>query len=153
MSEKRPRELLQKLSNEHDVLRKQIADLRQFWREVSQLGQGPKYEEMGQRVQQLREALAAHFASEEEGGYLAPAVAIVPRLSASAAQLELEHMQFLNTLDGFCQRLAKCESAFHCWQEVRVDFEDFMQRLDRHEAEEMSILRQAIETGAKKGAV
>jgi hypothetical protein len=96
MSEKHIRELLQKLSNEHDVLRKQIADLRQFWSEVSELGQRPKYEEMGYRVQQLRDALAAHFSSEEEGGYLAPVLEVIPRLSPSATQLELEHMQFLN---------------------------------------------------------
>ncbi len=150
MSEKRPQELLQMLSDEHDVLLKQIADLRQFWSEVSQLGQGPKYEEMGHRVRRLREVLAAHFASEEQGGYLAPAVDAAPRFSASAKQLESEHAQFLHTLDRFIGRLAQCESAFHGWQEVRTDFEDFMRRLDQHEAEEMSIVRQAIENAAKR---
>lgn len=148
MSDKRPQELLEQLSDEHDVLHKQIADLRQFWSEVNQLGQGPKYEEMGQRVRQLREVFAGHFASEERDGYLARAVDTAPRFSASAKRLESQHAQFLHTLDQLIARLAQCESAYHCWEEVRVEFEDFMQRLDKHEAAEMSLVRQAI---AKRG--
>jgi hypothetical protein len=149
VSDKRPQELLQMLSDEHDGLRKQIADLRQFWSEVSQLGRGPQYEEMGHRVHLLRDMLAAHFASEERGGYLSPAIKAAPQFATSARELESQHADFLRILDYFIERLAKCESAYHCWQEVRVDFEDFMQRLDRHEAEEMSIVRQAIEKSAK----
>jgi hypothetical protein len=145
MSDKRP-QMLQVMSHAHDVLRKQIADLRQFWSEVSQLGQGPKYEEMGGRVRRLREILADHFASEERDGYLAVAVSTAP-LSESAKALESQHAEFLKTLDRFIERLAKCESAYHCWEEVRTEFEEFMKRLDQHEADEMSLVRQAIANG------
>ena len=145
MIETRPQALLKMLSEEHDVLGKQIDDLRQFWAEVSQLGQGPKYEEMGYRVRDLRNALAKHFVNEEKGGYLAPAIAVVPKFTASAKELELQHKQFLNTLDRFIERLAECESAYHCWQEVRGEFEDFLRRLHEHEAAEMSIVHSAIE--------
>jgi hypothetical protein len=146
MSDKRP-QMLQVMSHAHEVLRKQIADLRQFWSEVSQLGQGPKYEEMGGRVKRLRDILADHFASEERGGYLADAVNTAPRLSESAKTLESQHAEFLKTLDRFIGRLANCESAYHCWEDVGAEFEDFMQRLDQHEADEMSLVRQAMTNG------
>lgn len=148
MSDKRL-QMLQVMSEEHDVLHKQIEDLRQFWNEVSQLGQGPKYEEMSGRVERLREILADHFANEERGGYLADAVDTAPRLSESAKALEWQHAQFLNSLDRFIERLAKCESAYSCWEEVHAEFEDFMQRLDQHEADEMSLVCQAMENGDK----
>lgn len=146
MSDKRP-QMLQVMSHAHDVLRKQIADLRQFWSEVSQLGQGPKYEEMGGRVKRLRDILADHFASEERGGYLADAVNTTPRLSESAKALESQHAEFLKTLDRFIERLAECESAYHCWEEVRTEFEEFMRCLDQHEAHEESLVREAMVNG------
>lgn len=144
MTETRPDALLQMLLDEHRDIFKQIADLRSFWNEVNELGQGPKYEEMGSRVQELRRHLAKHFANEELGGYLAPALQRTPQFVAQAEQLQLQHAEFLDTLDHYTSRLQTCESAFHCWQEVRTEFEDFLQRLNEHEVAETTIVEAAV---------
>jgi len=135
---------LQSLQDEHRGLSKQIADLKLFWREVNELGQGPKYEEMGMRVQVFRELLASHFANEERGGYLAQALNRAPEFAERAKQLEQQHQLFLDDIDRFIARLQTCDSAFHCWQEVREEFDDFLQRLHVHETEETQIVETAI---------
>ncbi len=143
MAESPPDRLLKALQSEHDEVSEQIANLRAFWSEVNELGQGPKYEEMGSRVRNLRELLANHFACEERDGYLAPALKRAPRYTAQADQLRREHPQFLDSIDHIVNRLQSCESAYQCWQEVRTEFEDFLQRLQDHEAAEISIVEAA----------
>lgn len=143
-------QMLQIMSDEHTDIHHQIADLRQFWNEVNQMGHGPKYEEMGDRVREFRENLAKHMAREEQGGYLADAVDNAPQLADSARKLGAEHAEFLKTLDNFIGRLNTCESAYQCWDEVRTEFERFIQRLDQHESAEMSLLKQAIANGGRK---
>jgi len=152
MNETRPQTLLQMLLREHAELSENILDLRRFWNEVNELGQGPKYEEMGSRVRDMRQLLAKHFANEERDGYLTPALHELPRFAEQAEDLRQQHQQFLDTLDGFIGRLQTCESAFHCWQEVRVEFEDFLRRLRTHETEETTIVETALgkEAGTPK---
>jgi hemerythrin len=143
MTKTRPQTLLQMLLDEHQELCKQIDELRQFWDEVDELGQGPKYEEMGSRVRELRELLAKHFADEERGGYLAPALERSPQFRVQAEQLKRQHQQLFDTLNRYIDRLQTCESTFHCWQEVRTEFEDFLRRLHEHEAAETAIVETA----------
>ena len=144
MTETGTGQLLQKLVDEHDQLSKQIADLQQFWHEVNELGEGPKYEEMGSRVQNLRTALADHIAEEEQGGYLAPDFEREPKFAAKAESLRQQHQKFLATLDDLIKNLKTCDSAYRCWQEVRTDFDDFLNRLREHEAAETAIVDAAL---------
>lgn len=145
MTETSPHDLLQAMLQEHRELMQRIADLKHFWEEVNELGQGPKYEEMESRVRELRDQLATHFVHEERDGYLAPALEAAPRLSSQAEQLQKQHLEFLNLLDHFIGKLQACESAFHCWQEVGVEFEEFLKRLHEHETAEIMLVQSAFE--------
>lgn len=147
MPETRNRILLQTLNEEHKEISSQIADLRRFWSEVNELGEGPKYEEMGTRIQVLRSTLAKHFDNEEREGYLSPALERAPRFATKAEQLEKQHTQFLVTLDQYIAKLQACEPAYHCWQEVFNDFEDFLEQLHEHESAESAIVQTAIRDG------
>jgi len=136
--------LRQKFLNEHEELSRQIDEMKCFWREVNELGQGPKYEEMAYRVQNLREQLKNHFDSETKEGYLSS-----PQIKSSiyAEQAEIlgqQHAQLLDSLDRFIAALKQCDSAFHCWQEVRSDFDEFLKTLYQHEASETKLVENAM---------
>lgn len=135
--------LLNLLQTEHDDLLKEIEDIEQFWTEVNELGKGPRYEEMASRVHRLRERLKRHFAEEERGGYLAPAIATAPEFASQADELKRQHQKFLDSLDQFSSQLENRESAFHNWEEVHQEFEQFLVRLHEHESAEMDIVRKA----------
>ena len=144
MAESAFEESLQSLQHEHRGLSKQIAELKSFWNEVNEIGQGPKYEEMGSRVGVFRELLASHFADEERGGYLARALDRAPQFAERANQLEQQHQVLLDDIDGFIAKLQTCDSAFHGWQEVLKEFDGLLQRLHDHETEETQIVAAAI---------
>ncbi len=137
------RTVLQALQSEHDELLQEITDAQQFWTEVNELGMGPKYEEMATRVHQIRARLKQHFDEEERGGYLAPAITVVPRLAPKAEELKQQHPVFLEALDRFSQNLQNRESAYHNWEEVRAEIETFLEQLHEHESAEMAIVRAA----------
>ena len=111
MTDAKAKSLLRVLEGEHEIVSRQIDNLQQFWNEVNELGQGPKYEEMGTRIRELRDVLAKHFAKEERGGYLAPAANQLPQTDPQLELLQRQHGEFLDTLDGDIGRLQACESA------------------------------------------
>ncbi len=137
-------DLLKVILEEHDEVSSQLSDLRQFWEQVDQLGQGPQYEEMGARLRQFRQQMAEHFADEERGGYLKAALHKLPQFEKQAENLRKQHSQFLDKLDSLDARLHKYEDEFHCWQEVRNEIEDFVEQLEKHEIAETAIVESAI---------
>ncbi len=150
MTETKKQTLLQSLLDEHKSITDQINDVKHFWSEVDELGRGPKYEEMGAHVRNLREVLAKHFADEERDGYMAPVLKTAPHFVEQTQKLKQQHQQFLDALDHYIDRLEKCESAYHCWQEVRTEFEEFLTQLHEHEAEETRIVQSAA--GSEAGS-
>ncbi len=137
-------DLLKVILEEHDEVSSQLSDLRQFWEQVDQLGQGPQYEEMGARLRQFRQQMSEHFADEERGGYLKAALHKLPQFEKQAENLRKQHSQFLDKLDSLDARLHKCEDEFHCWQDVRNEIEDFVEQLEKHEIAETAIVESAI---------
>jgi thiamine kinase-like enzyme len=143
MTERSVENALAALQKEHDDLMEEIRDVEQFWTEVNELGRGPKYEEMATRVHQLHTRLKRHFAEEERGGYLAPAIEAAPELTPRAEELKKQHRGFLDELDRFSQQLEDHEAVFHNWEEVHAEFERFLRELNEHETAEMAIVREA----------
>ena len=139
-----PKELFEATLQEHRQLTQQINGLRQFCSEVNELGEGPKFEEMGSQIKELRNSLAAHFEEEERDGYLAPALDVSPRFTRTASELQRQHQQFLKVLDRFIERLQTCDPSIHCWQDARQEFEDFLDQLLEHERAENTIVRSAF---------
>lgn len=129
------------LKREHSALDNEIFEWRQWWEQLSELGQ-PHFGEMGDRLAHFREHLSAHFAHEESQGCLALMSQLSERASNEAKRLREEHPQLLIELDQLISRLRQCEPAFSCWGSARQEFEEFLDRLNSHEESEDALLNQ-----------
>lgn len=138
------------LLEEHRRLMKQLAEFREWAEEVEELGV-PHFQEMGNRLQTLRDVLSCHFTDEEAGGYLSPVLDAAPRFSKEAAELQTQHPQFLATLDSLIERLSQNPPPFKSWQEATTEFAGFLDRLRRHEARENAIAQAAFSEDAGGG--
>lgn len=121
------------LAEEHQALQEEIAVWRNWWDELSQLGQ-PHFGEMGDRLSQFREHLAGHFRHEES---TFPTAGEAGALFADAFR---EHAQVLAELDQLVDRLRRCGPDVGCWGNARNSFEEFLDRLHAHETREAELL-------------
>ncbi len=138
------------LLEEHRELMGRITDLRKWWSELDQFGL-PKFGEMGTRVEELHGLLAEHFAEEENGGYLAQALAIAPQFTKEAGELQKQHGEVLDAINDFSRRLEMSEPPFDSWQQARDEFEGIIADLRQHERAENEIVQSAFETDVGTG--
>ena len=131
------------LLKEHRQLMKQVADFCAWVEEVEQLGL-PHFQEMGDRLTALRDALKTHFADEEAGGYLAAALEVAPRFCTEAEVLEAQHPTMLATLDELIEKLQCSPSKFESWQSATKEFNDFLGQFRQHESRENTIAQSAF---------
>jgi hypothetical protein len=142
-AENRVNDYFEELLEEHRELLKQIQEIRQWWNECDELGR-PKWNEMGARINDLHDRLVAHFADEEEGGYLSSALELAPRFNDEAARLQRQHADFLKTLESISKTLHARDPQIS-WNEARDEFEAFVTDLARHESAEKTILQSAFD--------
>jgi hypothetical protein len=95
------------------------------------------------RLGGLLDHIQAHFAQEEEGGYLEEAISLVPQIASQAAQLERQHAPLLNSLRGIVERAKTAARDAERWCRVHSDFEAFCKDLLAHEAAESRLIQQA----------
>ena len=129
------------LKREHSDLDDEIGEWREWWGQLSQLGD-PHFGEMGNRLAQFREHLAAHFAHEESQGCLSLVMELPDDLVRRTAELRDEHPKLLSELDALIARLKQREPEFDCWGNAREEFEDYLDRLNSHEEAEDTLLDQ-----------
>ena len=127
---------------EHQELMQKIVDVRKFWHDVDELGQGPKCEELASRVAGIREHLSLHFEAEEKDGYLDPALSIAPRYAEEAALLRAEHATLLQSLDDLGKELQTGDSEH--WDAACKRLEAFVMTLEHHEHRENGIMQAAF---------
>ncbi|MEX2176431.1 MAG: hemerythrin domain-containing protein [Pirellulaceae bacterium] len=95
---------------------------------------------------QLRDQLALHFALEEAYGYFDDPLDVAPRLCGQAEHLRAEHKGLY--LD-FCQLVDRAERMFYDEQQAALalwvgpEFLDFDQRLRSHESRENELIFEA----------
>lgn len=130
------------LLEEHRELIAKIAEFSQWWEEVDELGV-PRFAEMGDRLQSLRDLLVRHFADEEAGGYLAGVLEVAPRFSREIEELQPQHGELLATLDDFIPRLKSDTPPFGSWQATWHEFDAFLADLRRHEGRENAVVQSA----------
>ena len=138
---------LSSLLEQHSLLNGRISDLKQFWFEVSELGHGPKYEEIKARFQELRELVAKHFAKEEQ---------VIKDLRDLIStdrrdQLDLlavEHAKFQERLIEGIDRLERDPQSSNNtdWQSLGDDIETLIDCLASHEATETALIHQCLES-------
>jgi ABC-type transporter Mla subunit MlaD len=129
---------------EHQILARRIAELRQWWSELDALGVR-KFGETAFRIEELRDLLAEHFAEEEQGGYLSAALASAPEFTGQAADLLQQHARFLDRLDKLIAVIRESESASDYWRTARNDLEQLLADLRRHEQSENALVQAAFQ--------
>ena len=122
------------IKSEHASLNREIADWRGWWEELKELGQ-PHFGEMGGRLAQFRAHLITHINHEESLLGEAPA-----EVAKALPRLQEAHAGLLSELDRLIERLRACEPDFNCWGAARSEFEQFLDHLQAHEADEERLL-------------
>lgn len=132
------------LKEAHEALQRSIQDLRQWWRELEQLGK-PRFGEMGTRVHALRELLSEHFRLEEEGGYLKEPLNAAPHRAPQAQALRADHTAILADLERLARQLEAAPCELDCWTAAWHELAAVLARLERHEHEENEFWQTAID--------
>lgn len=128
------------LTTEHSSLNREIADWREWWAELKEMGL-PNFGEMGARLARFREHLAAHFEHEENEKSLALVEQLPHETLDRLAQLRDEHAGLLADLDHIVERLQACDPQFEGWSDARSEFDAFLTRLKAHENAEEAAYR------------
>ena len=121
------------LDQEHDQLEQEVLEWRRWWAELREMGE-PHFGEMGDRLRHFRDRLSQHFQHEEFRGPLAG------RTDPDTARVWREHAQLIGQLDHLVDRLHRCGPDVGCWGGARRDFEEFLDRLHAHEANESRLI-------------
>lgn len=115
----------------YERIRATLADRGECLKTVQEL-----FDELADRVRR-------HFANEETGGYFHEIVELAPRLSSRADRLEREHAELLEIAEQLSRNIRHaCETQIW-WFAIRVDFERFIERCERHEAAENALVQDA----------
>lgn len=102
------------------------------------------FETVVARMKELRDRLQAHFAQEEEGGYLDEAVSRAPNVAAQAAALQRQHQRFVELGDQIIERAGAAKDWRHRWNELGPEVQRFIARLVAHEEAENALLAKAF---------
>ncbi|QDT91527.1 hemerythrin domain-containing protein [Gimesia algae] len=139
------REQFLKTSNGHRNITDAISELRTFWIEVTEIGCGPQFEEMGARLYRFRNQLASHFDEEEQVFYgLEKAADTTSR--EKLQQLRDEHHIFLDRLTDAAEHL-KCDCehlTFVDWEKMGDELDDIIDRLADHEVAETELINKMM---------
>jgi len=128
---------------EHRELNRSVHELEQCFA-LAPLEVTPQTcREAATQLQRLRDHLAAHFAQEEDGGYLEEALSRVPRLGPQAADLERQHAPLLARLNSLVQRACETREVIERWSQLAADFRGFVRSLLEHEVAENRIVQAA----------
>lgn len=118
-----------------------MAALADDRREMS--ARGPEYAAALTLLGDLERELDRHFHLEEQGGYLAEALAAVPQHARRAAVLVREHERFRKEVAVLLERARLAGAAPGTWQGILADFGEFRDSLLEHEEAENEIIAAA----------
>lgn len=96
--------------------------------------------ELCERIDWLADQLARRFASEEQSGRYDDALCHAPWLTARAQELQQQHQQLIDLLNGLRQLCQSSDGLVAWWQRLREDFSEFAELLEEHEAAENNLL-------------
>lgn len=124
---------------EHRVLREEIVGLRSALLE-DHPGSSARLVE---RLVTVRAQLAAHFAFEENGGFMHYLRFARPALAPKVDRLQSEHREFLAVLTRVSAELNNGFSG----ADVRATITSVLEHLANHELDERQLLRSALRNG------
>lgn len=108
------------------------AELLDFWNQVNELGQGPKWEEMAIRLNHFRLLLARSFASDMR--HLQGCGAFQDAGGAERFhELSTQSMLLLDHLIDDVEHLKKHDATFLKWSQVAAELEEIFDRVAEHD--------------------
>lgn len=125
----------QRLSDQHQAMKREIDDWRQWWHELDELGD-PRFEEMGVRLARFHKDLADHLRLEEESGFFDRMGERHPDRLSDITRIRDQHAQLLAALQKLVDALTPSDVTYETWGAAREDFEAFLNDLHAHEAAE-----------------
>lgn len=134
----------------HENLRREIQDLKTWLKEADEYGR-PQFGQLGDRVLALRRIVAAHFAMEDEGGYMAGPQSAAPHLADRIAALHADHDRLLAEFDALAAKLRDCPAQYNCWGDANHDLERVLHDLEDHEHRENEVWQEAFDEDAGPG--
>lgn len=143
-------ELYEQVVQEHRELHEVMEELRKTFRELAATHED--HAKYGEKVPRLIEALGEmqtqltqHFATEEDGGYMAEVLKVAPRFGEHAKKLQRQHEEFLGTLAHLRRRVQEFHPDKDRWTNIEEQFDRLLENLKVHEQQENDMLQEAYE--------
>ena len=131
------------LRAEHKKLSECVHRIEQHWSlQHQRLAPADALVAILESLEALRAELARHFEEEESGGCLEEAVSHQPNLSHVVTQLERQHPELLEQMDGMIERLRALSRLAASTADIKEDFRVFAEKLHAHEAAENRVLEE-----------
>lgn len=130
---------------EDEELATQVDTIRQWMRELDQLGR-QHFGETATRLRELRELMVTHFDRESEMVEKLGKIYRMdsPEVSAVRKQSARDHQNLLLRVDALIERLDRLEPPYNSWQEAIDDLESLVSLLEQHEANEWDSLEMLL---------
>ncbi len=131
-------DVFQEIDAEHQELERQYAAFDKFL-----AGESERTPVLRRRLAELATILKCHFDHEEEEGYFSEIIAIAPRLSYEADELEAEHDALLGRLEYLDDQLSTTADDVDEFTKLRQDFCEFIEACRAHERRETALVQEA----------
>ncbi len=115
----------------HEQIQQATSALRTWWRDC-RTATTPPFEELSQRILNLRDMLRSHFHDEESADHTF-GMDDLPRPANNRAIL-------LADLDQLIARLRVCHPGTDCWADAELAIDRFLGKLEDHERAELETL-------------
>lgn len=132
-------EFMELMHHEHNLLEQLLVNIR------AELDREPaSRKQIVPLLSELADLAEAHFAHEEEGGFMQEAIARAPRLAVRAEAIRREHEHLLEAVQKLHILASSGVESDGWWNTVRTDFTAFADRMFVHEAKEKAIVQEAF---------
>jgi hypothetical protein len=131
------REALENTKQEHDALRDKLRRIHEVM-----IGVEIKADAIATLLLDLKNALQAHFANEESGGFFNQLTTHSPHLAYQTDTLCVEHGQLLYKAMELYQFATAGSRSMDWWRALGYQFHAFSRELMHHESEENKLLQQ-----------
>lgn len=130
---------------EDEALGTQVDTIRQWMRELDQIGK-QHFGETATRLCVLRSFLLEHFEHEAQMvvGLRQVYGAESPEVAELERQSNCDHDRLLGRVDRLIERLNQLEPPFETWQQAMDEIESLVSLLERHEANEWDNLESLL---------
>ena len=134
------REVVERVQQEHDLLRERLAYLQRVFATKRRPA-----DEAAALLWDLWSVLRVHFAHEESEGFFTEVTTYAPRLTCRADNLCFEHEAMLHTVSDLA-RFSRAGAASQAWwRELTTRFQALCTQLARHERDEHRLLQDAYQ--------